>query len=410
MCGGGETFPLPDLARSGQEPILSGQCASSAPAQREPAGRRVLVASVLAVMAVVVTTASGRGERAVSLISRAQRPAEWYKHVALRNPEPVWPQQTREPDAEAARRLGTQYQKAVRTIVSNLKRRQRKVNTEASQIAKAVTRVVTSTAVSSIIGNMALGIAERESRNEDGNSFLASKASAAPEESVNSPPVQASALAGREMLSPFKGHSLAAVAQLKGAKSKGVQERNSPQDQHREEEEEQEIVEEDQAPPELPSAAEDNEAIAGGDGTALSPMEQFAVGHNPAGTGGEIAAEGGQVSCAGCMVCPSCCMQGWVPGCIGYNETAPVGGAAASEDLGGVSSATVGEDLASAADGKGRLALDPGEVAAIDRRLAAQYRTTVRARAPQRPRAAAAPATWALLQLIWNKDISISTG
>ena len=63
MCGGGETFPLPDLARSGQEPILSGQCASSAPAQREPAGRRVLVASVLAVMAVVVTTAGGSGMR-----------------------------------------------------------------------------------------------------------------------------------------------------------------------------------------------------------------------------------------------------------------------------------------------------------------------------------------------------------
>lgn len=105
--------------------------------------RRMWAVASVALLCVVSGAGvwSRGGGQEVSLLPvpfHGRTAAEKYKHVALRNPALVWPQNTREADPAAARRLDSQYQKAVRTIVSNLRRRQQKVSTEASQIAKAL--------------------------------------------------------------------------------------------------------------------------------------------------------------------------------------------------------------------------------------------------------------------------------
>ena len=105
--------------------------------------RMVWVAASVALLCVVSGAGvwSHRGGQEVSLVAvpfHHRTAVEQYKHVAMRNPTLVWPQMTREADPKSARRLDSQYQKAIRTMVSNLRRRQHTASTEASQIEKAL--------------------------------------------------------------------------------------------------------------------------------------------------------------------------------------------------------------------------------------------------------------------------------
>jgi hypothetical protein len=72
--------------------------------------------------------------------------------------------------------LDSQYSKAVRTIVGNLKRQHEKVDIAEDQIANAVESVITSHAVSSSIASLALKVADERAMQADGNTFLEPKA------------------------------------------------------------------------------------------------------------------------------------------------------------------------------------------------------------------------------------------
>ena len=72
--------------------------------------------------------------------------------------------------------LDSQYSKAVRTIVGNLKRQHEKVDVAEDQIANAVESVITSHAVSSSIASLALKVADERAMQADGNTFLEPKA------------------------------------------------------------------------------------------------------------------------------------------------------------------------------------------------------------------------------------------
>lgn len=129
--------------------------------------------------------------------------------------------------------LDSQYTKAMKTIVGNLRRQHEKVNVAEDQIADAVEQVITSHAVSSSIASLALKVADERAMQADGNTFLEPKAQqlalkkmgkSSPEHAQKVPPRLRAAAAAVAALKSGGGGVMSAISQAladKGGQGEG---------------------------------------------------------------------------------------------------------------------------------------------------------------------------------------------
>jgi hypothetical protein len=270
-------------------------------------------------------------------------------------------------DASAGVRPGTvldsQYSKAMRTIVGNLKRQNEKVDIAEDKISQAVEQVITSHAVSSSIANLALKVADERAAQADGNSFLDPKAQQLVLKAATSPKHQPSSTPLRTRgptaaMRAGTGAGMQAVAsQILAAKGNGdsgdgveldkagrsglalprsypasgfpaQQTASRPWEEAMAQWQKEGIV---ATPSKRFPALHDSAAGAWG---GLSALALEAITHNPAAgvagpSAGSFAGEGVErgvgkkkntAQCAACLVCYECCASGWIPGCGSYGD------------------------------------------------------------------------------------------